>query len=406
MIPYIIIDSMKRLWIVTELFYPEETSTAYILTKIANHLAGTVDVNVICGPALYDGAGRQNVGGELDKRVKVHRVSGTKLNKNGLFTRVLRFAVLTWKLTKSLRKNLRKGDEILVVTNPAPILLSAAAIRKRRGNKLYLLVHDVFPENTIPAGIIKSEKSFLYKLLKSCFDKAYAAADTLIVLGRDMKIVVEDKILAKGGKGNVVIVENWAELDKISPKRCMARGYVELQYAGNLGRVQGLMELLQCIKSSSNSFLHITFYGEGAVKAQMQNFVKEQEMANVSFKGSYKRDDQNEILNSCDLAVVTLADGMYGLGVPSKTYNILAAGKPILFIGDENSEVAMMLKEYGIGFVFGAHDTEGLVAFMDGLSPNSCSKLEIMGTKAREIAELYYSESAIMQKYIDLFGKN
>ena len=60
--------------------------------------------------------------------------------------------------------------------------------------KLYILVHDVFPENTIPTGIIKSESSFLYKLISSIFNRAYSNTDNLIVLGRDMKEVVENKI--------------------------------------------------------------------------------------------------------------------------------------------------------------------------------------------------------------------
>ena len=183
-------DNMKPLWIVTELFYPEETATAYILTKIANHLVGKMDVNVVCGPASYEGGARLCDRGGVDERVRVHRVSKTRFGKNGLVSRVLRFVGMTWRLVKELKKNLNEGDEILVVTNPAPLLLAAAAIRRKRGNKLHLLVHDVFPENTIPAGIVKSEKSLFYRLLKSRFDKAYSAADNLIVLGRDMKDVV------------------------------------------------------------------------------------------------------------------------------------------------------------------------------------------------------------------------
>ena len=68
---------MKRLWIVTELFYPEETATAYISTKIANHLVGDMEVNVICGPSSHEGSERSIDGSVLDDRVRVHRVSGT-----------------------------------------------------------------------------------------------------------------------------------------------------------------------------------------------------------------------------------------------------------------------------------------------------------------------------------------
>ena len=393
---------MKRLWIVTELFYPEETATAYILTKIANHLVGKMDVNVVCGPASYEGGARLCDRGGVDERVRVHRVSKTRFGKNGLVSRVLRFVGMTWRLTRELKDNLREGDEVLVVTNPAPLLLAAAAVRRKRGNKLHLLVHDVFPENTIPAGIVKSENSLFYRLLKSRFDKAYSAADNLIVLGRDMKDVVCQKI--GGDEGKVVVIENWADLDNIAPEVRNDDGKVVLQYAGNLGRVQGMMELLKCVKGASNEELSMNFYGSGAVEENMIDYVKKEGMQNVSFHGAYLREEQNRILNSCDLAVITLAKGMYGLGVPSKTYNILAAGKPILYIGDPRSEVAQMIDEYGVGYVFASEDVDVIVGFLKGLSSNKKQELVLMGNKARELAESKYSEKVLLDRYLEVLG--
>jgi len=61
-------------------------------------------------------------------------------------------------------------------------------------------VHDVFPENTLPSGIIKSKKSFIYKIISSIFNRAYSATDELIVLGRDMKEIVENKVKMLKGK--------------------------------------------------------------------------------------------------------------------------------------------------------------------------------------------------------------
>ena len=139
-------DNIKRLWIVTELFYPEETAIAYIMTKIANHLVCKMDVNVICGPASYEGGESLSDSFKLDESVRMLRVSKTRCGKNGLVSRVCRFMGLTRRLVRELKTNLREGDEVLVVTNLAPLLLAAAAMRRKRGNKLYLLVHDVFPE--------------------------------------------------------------------------------------------------------------------------------------------------------------------------------------------------------------------------------------------------------------------
>ena len=79
-------EGKNKIWIVTELFYPDETSTAFILTKIANALSESHDVNVICGPSSYSGDSLSvtSSGNYLDSRVVVHRVSDTKLDKNRL----------------------------------------------------------------------------------------------------------------------------------------------------------------------------------------------------------------------------------------------------------------------------------------------------------------------------------
>ena len=394
---------MKRLWVVTELFYPEETSTAFILTKIANHLASGMDVNVICGPSSYEGDIVCAYDGDgLDGCVKVNRVSEIKLDKNSLSKRLLRFILLTWKLTREMKKRVSDGDEVLVVTNPAPILLSVASMRRRRKFTLSLLVHDVFPENTIPAGIIKSDKSLFYKILKLWFDKSYATADRLIVLGRDMKDVVCGKI-GDALSDRIFIIENWADIERIKPVEGSGTNKLVLQYAGNLGRVQGLMELLNYVKRADNKDLELVFYGVGAVKPAMEEFVQTNEMDNVSFFSSYKRNEQQRVLNACDLAIVTLADGMYGLGVPSKAYNIFAAGKPVMFIGDEQSEIALLIKQYGLGYVFKSSDSEAITEFLRRLSVENLPALREMGQRSRHIAESMYSQQTILNKFSDLY---
>lgn len=398
-------NNRKKLWIVTELFYPEETSTSYILTKIANKLCEKYEVHVICGPEAYELASTMTRSTlTLNKAINVHRVSNVNLDKNKLLFRIIRFIILSIKLSLSLSKKVNKKDKVLIVTNPAPLLLFVSIIKKIKKFHLSILVHDVFPENTIPAGIFKSKKNVIYGLIKTIFDKAYSTADRLIVLGRDMKEVLFDKTK----NASISIIENWADIHSIFSKDRSIwtsfsqkdKNLIHIQYAGNIGRVQGLMELLSIIKEANNPLLHFNFIGEGALKSEMILFVEKNNMNNISFLGSYKRDEQNNILNSCDLSVVTLSSGMYGLGVPSKTYNILAAGKPIIFIGDKNSEIGLLIDENEIGYCFSPNDREQLLLFLKNLTSNELDKLTTMGNKARSLAEIKYSEENILNKYL------
>ncbi|VFA41945.1 glycosyltransferase family 4 protein [Chryseobacterium indologenes] len=400
---------MKNLWIATELFYPEETSTSFILTKIANRLSGKYNVKVICGDPVYDKQKRSE-SFVLNSNVFVHRIKGFAGNKNSLLSRSLRFIFLSLSIFFYLWKNVKKGEKVFIVTNPAPLILLISILKKIKKIELVILVHDVFPENTIPAGIIKSEKALPYKLLRSIFDKAYSNADVLITLGRDMQKVIKGKIRKYNSTSKIEIIENWGDIESIYPMSKQdvfhddspIKNKIIFQYAGNIGRVQGLLELLQVIKKVNNERLVFYFVGEGAVKQSMIEYVKDNQMKNVYFDGGYSREDQLSVLNKADVSFVSLAPKMFGLGVPSKTYNILAAGKPILYIGEKNSEIDLLVREENIGYSFQHFEKEKLLDFFNSFDENSITDLKLKKEKARQIAETKFSEKIILNKFYNI----
>ena len=398
-----------KLWIVSELFYPDQTSTSYILSKIADKMVNKYDVTVITDSALYqDNKTFSKSYFEISNDIKIIKIASKKRDKNNLLQRTTKVIFLSLKMSWFLWKRIFRGEKVLIVTNPAPLLILLSLIKKLKKINLTILVHDVFPENTIPAGIIKSPNSFFYKVISTVFNKAYSEADCLIVLGKDMKEVVKKKI-KNHNKTRIEIIENWADTQNITPsvikpllleERC-SKDIITIQYAGNIGRAQGIENFLELFYQSSNKKLHFDLWGNGALKdklSQRVNFLQLQKR--VSFYGNYSRDQQNEILNTANIALITLAEGMYGLGVPSKTYNILAAGIPILFIGDLNSEIALLIKEKKIGHCFSNNDERGIVEFLDSLNSFSLNKFEEMGKIARNLAESKYSEDIILSKFM------
>lgn len=383
---------MKRLWIVTELFPPDETSTSYILGEIANTMAKKYDVGVICGPEIYDKRKKFDSNNHfvLDESIDVVRSEIPPLDKNTFMGKLLRFFIISWRMYRMAKNHIGEGDRVLLVTNPAPLVVLMGYLRKKRHFELSLLVHDVFPENTKPAGI--TIPSWAYRWIAKVFAKAYGRADCMIAIGRDMKQVLMKKVAQYNSEPDVRIIENWADIANIQPQS-FPEGKIVLQYAGNIGRVQGLDRLIGLLPNDVE--FHI--YGTGS----MEDKLKEMKRMNVFFHGPYFRSQQNDVLAACDIAVVSLQKGMYGLGVPSKTYNILAAGRPVLFIGEENSEIGLLVKEKQIGFVFNPDDEEGLQAFLDRLSPEKRDILMEMGKRAREVAEQEYAKNVILNKFIE-----
>lgn len=399
----------KKLWIFTELFFPEETSTSYILTKIANSLVDKYKIEVVCGEPVYDTYISKNSNIDLHNDILVDRIKGFKVNKNNLFSRILRFIYLSVSMSFRLLLKVKKNDKVLIVTNPAPLILFSSIIKKIKNYELIILVHDVFPENTIPSGVIGSKFSLNYKFLKILFDKAYSFADKLIVLGRDMKEIISNKVLRFNPSPSIYIIENWGDTKGIIPLNKNESRLVEKKnnakinflYAGNLGRLQGLMQFLEIIKDIKNDLVHFTFRGEGALKNEMVEFVEKNNLKNVSFGPSYRRDEQLEILNNCDITLVLLAEGMKGLGVPSKAYNIMAAGKPILFIGDAESEISLLIKEMKIGLSFNFSEKQRIIKYLENITLSEIEIYNSMGEISRKLAEEKFSEYIILKKYFD-----
>jgi glycosyltransferase involved in cell wall biosynthesis len=393
--------------LVSELYYPEEISTGYILTKIAEGLALNYPVQVITGPPDYSGL-KDSPKIEIRNKVKIERVTARSLNKNKIASRLLRSILLSFKLMAKTIKLAKKGDTIFIVTNPAPLLILMTFVSWLTRTSLVVLVHDVFPENLEAAGILKSN-SFFYRFLLDIFNLVYKAADHIIVIGRDMEKIMTDKI--KSTKPGISLITNWADTSEVFPtdrstnpiiKKFHLENKFIVQFAGNIGRVQGIEHMFKAALKLEDENIHFIFIGDGAKKRWLLDQVKKHKLSNVTVLDFMPRKDQQVFLNACDIGLVSLAPGMTGLGVPSKTYNILAAGKPVIAIVDPLSEIGLVVNEEKIGWVVKPSDINGLI-----LAIREASKSQLlggMGDKARKIAENKYALELIIQQYTGAFG--
>ncbi|WP_077154569.1 glycosyltransferase family 4 protein [Bacteroides bouchesdurhonensis] len=393
----------QRLWLVSELFPPEETSTGYIMGEIANAMTKKYDVTVVCGPAVYDKNKKQVANNKfiLDDGIKLIRVEGIEEDKNCKLSRIKKFVLMSYRLYKVLNSSVRKEDKVLMVSNPFPMIVLGAWLRRRRKFHLTMLVHDVFPE-----GLYTDMNLPLvaYRIMGCIFNRAYATVDTMISLGRDMTEVMQNKVLGfkSAQKQKVVQIENWGDIVSIQPRKTdiVTTDKIVIEYAGNVGKAQGVSEFIKILEETGNENLQFSIWGTGSEFENIKKYIKEKQLKNIMLNGAYSRSQQYDVLNACDLALIKLVDGMYGLGVPSKSYNIMAAGKPILFIGDLRSEIALTVKENGLGYCFDTHDREGLLIFLKSLSVAEKTVLVEMGMKSRKICEEKYSKEVILEKFV------
>jgi len=392
----------KKILIVTEYFYPSNNSTSYYLTSIAEKLSEQHNVKVICSSNLDNN--------EELKNLEVVRIKESKLGKNGVFTRGLKFLLASIKLSILAYKNIKHDSYVLSVTNPAFIIIFLALLKKMKKFHCTLLVYDVFPENLIAANIIKNRSSYLYKIIKNIYDWSYKKADALIVIGRDMEEIIRKKT---DNEIPISIIENWCDTNLVCSaekdnnelinKHDLQKKKVFL-FAGNLGRVQGIQNILEAAKEVQNKDFTLLLVGEGAMKNDIKIFIEQNPKNNIIYAGAYPSKKQNMFLNACDVAIVSLADNMYGLGVPSKSYYSMASGKPILFIGDKNSEIAKVVAENNIGWHVESENIHALTKMFE----NICQEDKLLisyGRKSRQVVEEKYSASVILSKYEIFFNE-
>lgn len=394
-----------RFWIVSELFYPEEVSTGYVMTKIAEKLSEHEEVGVICGPIGYQAAALRS-SQPISHRIQIQRINIPRMNKNKLVLRALSFFILSIGIFWKVIIHVKKGDRLLLVTNP-PILLPFISFLKRiKGFSFVILIHDVFPENAVAGDLLK-KGSFLYRMLEKIFKNAYHHADKLIVVGNDMGNLISKKLKKKIP---IEVITNWADHEHVLslnidnyhryyglPKQADDRVFI--QFAGNIGRVQGLEMFFKLIAKSRKRDYNLIIIGDGAIKLNLETITNQCHLDNVHFFDSKSRSEQCTFLNNMDIGLVTLSPGMYGLGVPSKVYNIFSAGKPVLFIGEEGAEIAEYIRLYNVGWAFDWKQEEQIQSFLETIGSISKEEIKLKGRNARLLVERKFNQPAILAAF-------
>ncbi|MEX0602434.1 MAG: glycosyltransferase family 4 protein [Bacteroidota bacterium] len=398
----------KRIVIVSEFFHPVENATGYLLTRIADGLAREFEVHVVTG-RYRNGQGGQTFPAR-DRRgsITIRRCFSASFDKNNLFLRGINLVTFTVSVMLDLFRSLRPTDEILVVTNPPSLPFGVGLVARWKECRFHLLVHDVYPEVLIAAGVIR-RRGIVARFLFRITDLLYATAESIIVLGRDMHALLRERLGSNAGR--LVLIPHWAESDRIRPRSRNAgtlrkslglqRKFV-VQYHGNMGRTHGI-ELLAgaAWDLRDRPDLHFLFVGEGAKRPWLERFLETHNPGNITLLSYQGRDRQGEILNVCDIAVIAFVPGMAGISVPSRMYNILAAGKPILGIADRESELGKLIDEERIGWVVDPSSAGSLASLLVRLAGEKKRIME-MGKRARRVAERF-SEQNTLDSYRALF---
>lgn len=259
-------------------------------------------------------------------------------------------------------RKLGKADIVLTTSPPPLISLAGWLIAKIKRAKLIYDVRDIWPDVALEMGSF-SDKSIYCKLFTVIRDFMLKHADMVTAVSEG-KV---QKLKSYAPWQNVVKIPNGFDryflenkINKKLKERLAHRKGFKCVYMGNLGLAQGLRQLLEIAKKSRIKQMETVFllYGSGAEEQKLKDYVKEHDLQNVCFEGILPNADMYTVLQAADVSFVSLANGNLKDSVPTKLYEALGMGCPVLLSAEGDS--AAILKECGYGIAVSPGHTEAL----------------------------------------------
>jgi glycosyltransferase involved in cell wall biosynthesis len=393
----------RRVIFVNRYFDPDQSATSQMLTDLSRGVgARGYETHVVCSRQLYDDASARLVPDEVRCGVRVHRVATTRFGRARLVGRAMDYASFYFTCAFALLKHLRRGDLLVAKTDPPLLSILVVPIARMKRAVLINWHQDVFPEVASQLGA-NPLPGWLDHFLKRIRDASLRAAKMNVVIGGRMR----EYLAARGiPEHKLCVIENWADADAIRPKPSKAsalraslnlNGRFIVCYSGNLGRAHEIETLLAAAATLKDDprFVFL-FIGGGAKMAALRGAVAEQALDSFRFLPHQSRDTLEDSLAAADVHLVSLLPALEGLIVPSKVYGILAAGRPLIFIGDTDGDVARTIDRAKCGRVVSVGDPTALRDAMRTWEARP-DELVRMGARARRL----FCEEFTLQRAIE-----
>lgn len=399
-----------RLAVLCPHFAPDLAPTGEVMTRIVHELAARGhELHVVTSLPWYQHH-RIEPGweGKLVRRERtawgsvsrVHPFPGA--DKRSIARRAVGFAGFSALAAAS---GLRGGrvDGVLAMSPPLTMGLTGWLVHLARRGPLVFNIQDVFPDAAIQTGAITNRH--VLRLASWLERVSYGRSAAITVLSDDLRDNVAAKVTT-AHRGCVRVIPNFVDTEAIRPLDRMTAYRAELgigeepvvMYAGNVGFSQSL----DLVLGAARVLPSVIFLVNGGGSARLELMQQAADLPNVRFGLYQPKERLAEVLATGDLHLVPLKTGLARVSVPSKTYSILAAGRPVLAAIDPGTEVPRILERSGAGV---AVPPDNARAFVDALQEllGDPAGLAARGAAGRTWVESWASPAAVAAAYEALF---
>lgn len=396
-------------------FAPDTAPTGEVITRIVDEFIATGRrIHIVTALPWYRTHSiEEGWTGRLIRRertewgsiIRVHPFPGK--SKSNLLRRAIGFAgfsAIAGVCTLFAGGIHRRPAAIISMSPPLTLGLTGWLAARLRFTTAIFNIQDVFPDAAIETGAITNTR--IIAAARWLERVSYQRSDVVVVLSDDLRNNVVAKVSPRH-VNKVKVIPNFVDADRIVPMDRMTAYRSELNigeelvvmYAGNVGYSQSLTMLLYAAKQMP----HITFVinGDGAARVDLES--QATGLSNIRFAGYQPRERVGEVLASGDIHVVPLRTGLGAVSVPSKTYSILAAARPVVAAIDAGTEVTRILEQSGAGVSVTPDNEEVFTSALQSMVANIETARE-QGRKGREWVETHVSPAAVAHSYLALIA--
>jgi colanic acid biosynthesis glycosyl transferase WcaI len=402
-----------KLVVVTPHFTPDIAPTGVVVTRIVEELTQRGHrIEVITALPWYrEHRVEPGFEGKLTRIedtpwgrvVRVHPFPAA--DKRDIFRRAIAFAGFSLMASAA---GVRGGrvDSVLAVSPPLTLGLTGLVVGRARKAPVVFNVQDVYPDVAIELGALENKAltGAARRLESFCYDHA----DATTVLSEDLR----DNVRAKARHPERVhVIPNFVDTTFVQPmgkenayrREFGIDGRRVVMYAGNVGLSQSLDTVLECAAALGyEEDVVFVINGQGAARAELEQHALG--LTNVRFVDMQPPERLPELLAAADLHLVPLRKGLARSSVPSKTYSILAAARPLVASVDPGSEVARVIERSGAGIAVPPEDAEALTKAVRSLL-DAPEEMQRMGESGRAWVESWASPAAVAESYERLFNR-
>lgn len=394
--------------IVNRFFAPDQSATSRMATSLATGLVSQgFQVQVIASATYHDQPGRRLPRHDRIGSVEVFRVGATRFGRGRILGRALDYVTFHVAAAWRLFRSVRAGDVCIICTDPPLMSVSALPAVALKRAKLVNWLNDVFPEVAFQAGMMRPE-SLIGRLTLAMRDFTLRRAAGNVALTSRMAELLE----AHGAPAEgLCIVHQWAEGDVLAPMPAhdstvrKAWGLSDkfvVGYSGNLGRAHDFSTLLDAADMlRSREDIAFLIVGGGHRLAWVTAEIARRGLAAFRIEPLQPEALLRDCLAAPDVHFVSLLPSFETSIVPSKFYGVAAAGRPTLFVGDPQGEVARLVRDGACGAAFEVGAAAALSAEIERMAADP-ALVAALGVNARALFDARFSRARGLAAWRDV----